>query len=205
MAAKKKPAKKPAAKRTGGRTDTMARDVVLRAFAVAYLRYGNATRAYREAVPNSQANDNTAAKEGHYLLYDERTQRYIDELRKRAAARAEATLAEWIANELRVTRFDIARIYDENGNVLPMAEIDADTRYAIQGVDVEEEKVEVRKAGESTEIVTRTRLKRIRIQSKDGAQDRLGKHLGAYLRDNEQKSATYEEVLRALHGEPDNR
>lgn len=216
-AAKKKPAKKAAAKRTGGRTDTASRDVVCRTFAAAYLRYGNATRAFREAVPHSQANDNTAYKEAHYLLYDERTQRYIDELRKRAAARVEATLAEWIANELRIARFDPARLFDADGSLLPVAEMDPDTRFAIQAVDVEEEKVE-RHEDEGVQVVTRTRVKKIKAHAKDGAQERLGKHLGAYLRDNEQQNVmtqllakvpaaqlgVLEEILRGCGGNAGN-
>jgi phage terminase small subunit len=206
-AAKTKPAKAPAkkatAKRTGGRSDTMSRDVVCQRFALAYMRYGNAVRAFREAVPNSQANDGTARKEAFTILHDERTQKCIDELRTRAATRAEATLAEWISNELRIARFDPARMFDEDGNLLALSDMDPDTRFAIQSIDVDEEKVEVHKAGADTEIVKRTRVRKIKFHSKDGAQERLGKHLGAYQKDNQQKSETYEELLKALHGQPD--
>ena len=215
-AAKKKPAKKAAkkpvvsaqaaAKRKAGkngRTDSVNRDARCRVFAAAWLQYGNQVRAYREAVPESTSNDVTARKEAWLLFHDERTQKCIDELRAAACRRTEATLSEWIANELRLTRFDPARLRDHKGNLLPLDEIDPDTRYCIESVEFEEEQVEVTKLGE-TEIVRRTRVKKIKAHSKHQAQDRLGKYLGAYERDNEQKSASYEEVLRALHGQPDN-
>lgn len=165
----------------------MSRDVVCRAFALSYLRYGNATRAFREAVPNSQANDNTAHKAAYELLHDERTQRHIDDLRLRLASRSEATLSEWVANDLRLARSDPARLVDEDGHALPLAEIDPDTRHAIQGIDLVEEKVETTKLGE-TEIVRRTRVRKIRLHAKDGAQDRLARYLGAYKTDNEQQN-----------------
>ena len=203
-AAKKKPAKKaPAKKRIGGRTDTVSRDACCRTFAAAWLQYGNQLRAYREAIPNSQANDFTARKEAWKLFHDERTQKHIDDLRAAACARSTATLSEWIANELRITRFDHARLLDAEGNALPLDQIDPDTRFCLESIEFEDEQVEVTKLGE-TEIVRRTRIKKYKAHSKHQAQDRLGKYLGAYERDNEQKSASYEEVLRALHGQPDN-
>lgn len=196
-AAKKRPAKKPvvsaqaAAKRRAGRngrTDSVNRDARCHAFAAAWLQYGNQVRAYREAVPESTASHETARKEAHKLFHDERTQLYIDELRKRAAARAEATLAEWVANELRLARSDPARLFDVDGHLLPISEIDADTRHAIQAIDVEEEKVDVTNADDGTVTTTRTRVKKVKLHSKDGAQDRLGKYVGAYQRDNEQQN-----------------
>lgn len=211
-AAKKKPAKKaakkpgpvtPAKKRVGGRSETISRDVACRVMADAWLRYGNLVRAYREAVPNSQGNDGTVKKEAYRLYHDERTQKHIDQLRAAACARSTATLSEWIANELRLTRFDPARLRDHEGNLLPLEEMDPDTRYCIESIDLEEEQIETTKLGK-TDIVRRTRVKKIKVHSKHQAQERLGKHLGAYERDNEQKSATYEEVLKALHGQPDN-
>lgn len=210
-AAKKKPAKK---KRIGGRTDTMSRDACCRTFAASWLQYGNQLRAYREAVPNSQANDGTARKQAWKLYHDERTQKHIDELRKRAAARAEATLAEWIGNELKLARSDPARLFDVDGHLLPIAEIDPDTRHAIQAIDIEEEKTEV---SDDDGVVTtvRSRVKKVKLHSKDGAQDRLGKYVGAYQRDNEQQNivtqllakvpaenlAMLEELLRGCSGD----
>lgn len=170
-----------------GRAGSASRDVVCRHFAEVYLRHGNALRAYREAMPHSKANDNTACKEASKLLHDERTQLYIDRLREAACRRAEAKLSEWIANELRIVRYDPARLFDEVGNLMPIAEMDPDTRFAIQSIDVEEEKVE-RHESDGVQVVTRTRVKKIKAHSKDGAQDRLGKHLGAYQKDNEQNA-----------------
>jgi hypothetical protein len=187
VAAKKKPAKKAVKKRTGGRTDTMSRDVVCHAFALAYLRYGNAVRAFRESVPNSQANRSTAAKEAHKLLHDERTQQHIETLRQRMAARTDATLSEWISNELRLARSDPARLFDEVGVLMPIAEIDPDTRHAVQSIDVEDEQVETT-VNDKTTIVRRTRVKKIKLHSKDGAQDRLARYLGAYKQDNDQQN-----------------
>lgn len=199
-AAKKKPAKKAAkkpvvsaqavAKRKAGRNgraDSVQRDARYLVFAAAWLRYGNNVRAYREAVPETQANDETVRKEAWKLFHDERTQAHIDELRKRAAARAEATLAEWVANELKLARSDPARLFDDEGHLLPIAEIDPDTRHAIQAIDVEEEKTEVTEE-DGTLTTVRTRVKKVKLHSKDGAQDRLGKYVGAYQRDNEQQN-----------------
>lgn len=186
----------------GGRTDSVNRDAVCRVFAAAWMQWGNQVRAYREAIPGSTANDATLRKEAWNLFHDERTQHHIDQLRKAACKRAEATLSEWLANELRITRFDHARLLDHQGNPLPLEEVDPDTRFCLESVEFEEEQIEVTRLGE-TEIVRRTRVKKYKAHSKHQAQDRLGKHLGAYERDNEQKSATYEEVLKALHGQSD--
>ncbi len=187
----------------GGRTDSVNRDAVCRVFATAWLQWGNQLRAYRDAVPHSVGSHETQRKEAFKLFHDERTQKHIDQLRAAACARSTATLSEWIANELRITRFDHARLLDAEGNALPLDQIDPDTRFCLESIEFEDEQIEVTKLGE-TEIVRRTRIKKYKAHSKHQAQDRLGKYLGAYERDNEQKSASYEEVLRALHGQPDN-
>lgn len=195
----------------------MSREVVCRTFAAAYLRFGNSVRAFREAVPNSQANQNTASKEAFGLLHDPRTQAWIEKFRAAACERAEATLAEWIANELRLARSDPARLFDDDGTLLPISEIDPDTRHAIQSMDVEEERIDVTENGDTVTTV-RSRVKKIKLHSKDGAQDRLAKYVGAYQRDNEQQNivtqllakvpaanlATLEDLLRGCGADASN-
>lgn len=169
-------------------------DEKIRRFALAYVRTGNASLSYRMTLEDPRSPSTaTASNEGWKLLHDERTQAFLTKLRERAAEKAATSLGEWLANELRIARFDPARLFDEEGNLLPIQDIDPDTRAVIQQIDVVEE---VSADG------TITRVKKIKLHSKDGAQDRLAKHLGAYNKDNEQKRVPYEDALRLLHGLP---
>lgn len=204
MATKK--TKKPAA----GRSDWRApwSPDKFRRFAALYLQYGVATRAYIETT-GSQGNPATVNKCAHEKLHDPRTQEALTKLRNKAADLAATSLQEWISNELKIARFDIGRLFDADGHLLDLQDMDADTRAAIVAIDIEDEKVSVETEGD---VVTtrRTRVKRIKGHSKDGSQDRLARYLGAYEKDNDQQNpvmrlvemvpaeglATIEELLR---------
>lgn len=152
--------------------------------AEAYLRRGNAAGAYREVTGSTGSND-TCSAEGKKRLRSVQGQQALAELRTRAADRAATSVQEWVANELKLARFDVARVFDENGHLLALHDIDPDTRAAIQSIEIEEERVEKAVEG-GVEVVVRTRVKKVRTHSKDGAQERLARHLGAYEKDNEQ-------------------
>jgi phage terminase small subunit len=159
----------------------------LRRFTLAYVQLGNAGLAYYAIVNRCTANAATARREGHRLLQDERAHDLVMKLRDKAADKAATSVADWLANELKIARFDIARLFDENGNLLPLSEIDPDSRAAIQSIEVEEEKVEAA-VRNGVDVIVRTRVKKIRLHSKDGAQERLGRHLGVFRHDHEQQN-----------------
>lgn len=173
----------------------------LRRFAVAWLRYGNNAMAYRQSAidgaPN--ASTHTATSEGFKMLHDERTARFIARLREEAFEKASTSLAEWIFNELRLARFDPARLFDEHQQLLPIHEIDPDTRAALQSIEIEERAPGLAVAGDGTPTLAPTRIKKVKAHSKDGSQERLARYLGAYEKDNKQQN-TFERLLALVHG-----
>lgn len=162
----------------------------LRRFAISWLRHGDLATAYFESAScgGSNAKVGSARVEGCRMLRDPRTQAELTKVRMRAAKHAETTLGEWLGTELKITRFDPAWLFDENGNVLALQDMDPNARAAIKSIEVEEERIEKLSVG-GEPIVRRTRIKKIKLHAKDGAQARLARYLGAYNRDNEQQSS----------------
>jgi hypothetical protein len=206
--------KRVKAMRTGGKTrrSNYGEDR-LRRFAIAWLRSGNLASAYRESAigRTSRAKASSARVEGHRMLHDPRTQEKLAELRNRALQRAATSVGEWLKNELTISRFDPAWLFDESGNILPIHEIQPEARAAIRSIEVTEERVESVNSEGGQTVTVRSHVKKIRMQSKDGAQERLARYLGAYNRGNDQEHpiaqlinalsceslAALEEVLRA--------
>lgn len=86
---------------------------------------------------------------------------------ERTSITAEKVLREYA----RIAFFDAAKLFDEEGDPLRIHDIDADTRAAIAGLDVQEM---------YEESVNTGRIKKYRIANKLGALDSVAKHLGMF-------------------------
>lgn len=196
-AVKKPAAKKPAPAKKAERqaTGTPAREIVspitgLSArealFVLEYMKDQNATRSAKAV----GYKDTRAAEEaGRRLLLK---QPVIDALASLMKERADRLRVEHITLERtlleigRIAYFDQAKIYGEEGELLSPANMDEDTRRAIASVEVE------RLYDGKESIGTTTKVK---AHPKGPALDMLMKHLGGYLKDNEQRGNVLKELL----------
>ena len=82
----------------------------------------------------------------------------------------------------RLAFFDIRKIYDENNNLKAVKDFDDDSAAAVAGIEVYEEFDGV---GKDREHVGNTM--KVKIHNKVASLDALGKYLGLFGRDNDQK------------------
>ena len=139
-----------------------------------YLIDLNATRAYKVAYPKVKK-DHTATVNGNRLLTNADIQNYISEKMKKREERTEVT-QDMIINELaKIAFLDISNLYNENGGLKKIQDIDENTRRAISSLETFEE---FEGYGEDREKVGDT--KKVKLIDKTKALELLGKHLGMF-------------------------
>jgi hypothetical protein len=148
-------------------------------FAKEYVRTGNATAAWKAAFPQSRAEYNSQRASAWKMLNAPKTQDIIDRLRAKSFERHKNTLQEIIAENLSIVRFDPARIFDDDGKLLPWEDIDPADRRCISEVKIDED---VDEDGHVSRTIT------VKRQERGQALDRLARMLGAYAKDNAQKT-----------------
>lgn len=144
-------------------------------FAATYVANGeNGTQAAIAAGFAEKSAHVTAAR----LLKDAKVLKRIEKSRGRAVERAQLTADEVLLSLARDLRFDPAKLYHQDGRMKALHELDADTRLALRGVEVDQilqEKV----------LVGRT--VKVKFPEKTAAREQGMKHFGLYEKDNRQK------------------
>lgn len=139
-------------------------------FADEYLIDRNATRAYKMAYPKVKSDD-VAAVNGNRLLRNAKVEEYVQERLEKAQERTEVTLDRVIKEYARIAFFDPRKMFDENGNPVPLTEMDDDTVAVIAGLDV----LEIC-SDEKTGYMAY--IKKYKLANKLEALKALGEHLG---------------------------
>jgi hypothetical protein len=147
-------------------------------FAKEYVRTGSASKAWIAAFPQSIAQDNSRRASACRLLAKPQTQALIERLRARSFERHKNTLEEIIAENLNIVRFDPARIFDD-GKLKAWEDIDPADRRCISEVKIDES---VDQEGRLSRTIT------VKRQERNKALDSLARMLGAYAKDNAQKT-----------------
>lgn len=143
-------------------------------FCVLYVKYNNATRAAIEA-GYSQA---SAYQIGHENLSKLEISDRIAELTANSLKRTYISADKVLQELARIAFANPKDYYDENGEMIPIHELSDDAAAAIAGVQV----TKLDKFG-------RVRLDP-KLSDKKAALTDLGKHVGLYEKDNQQKSQT---------------
>lgn len=100
-----------------------------------YLIDFNATRAYKVAYPNCKK-DETASAAGSRMLGNVKVKEYIAEKQKEMQERTEITQYRIIRELSNIAFFNIKDIYNENGTLKKVTELDDETARAISGVKI---------------------------------------------------------------------
>lgn len=101
-------------------------------------------------------------------------------------------LREWA----RIAFFDSRKLYERDGSLKPLHELDDDTAAALTGLDVQEL---WGGAGEDRQVIGV--LKKWRAASKEKALDALSKHKNLYAVDNEGKVQPFAQALAGFIGQ----
>lgn len=148
-------------------------------FAHEYMIDRNATRA---AIACGYGVKN-ARDSGHNTLHRPEVQALIQKLEAERLDRLKMTADEVLVGLARVAKFDVRKLYDENGNLKPVSELDDDTALAVAGIEVE---IRHERAGEDQPPVM-VETKKIKASDRMKALNDLGRHHGLFEKDNKQQ------------------
>jgi len=144
-------------------------------FAEAYIANGgNASEAAKSAGYSAK----TAGVTGCRLLKDVQVQSILGERQKALANKYELTAEAIIKSIAQDLHFDPANLFNGDGSVKAVAEMDADTRMALVSI-------ETLQLGDADSPAI---IRKIKWATKHQAREQAMKHLGMFEQDNKQKS-----------------
>ncbi len=164
-----------------------------------YLIDLNATRAYKVAYKKCKS-DLTARTNGSKLLTNTNIQTYISEKQKEIEQRTEVTQDMVIKELSKIAFLDIRKLYNNEGGLKNIQDIDSDTAGAINSIESVEE---FDGYGEDKEQIGYT--KKIKLSEKTKALELLGRHLGLFndkldinVKEKEEKKNAISDILNQM-------
>lgn len=139
----------------------------------------------------------TAKQIAYNLLQDEDVEAYLSALREEAAKKHGVTKDRIIAEYAKIAFFDIREIYDTDGGLIHVKQLDDTSAGAIASIKSTEEWGE---DDDGNKIIIGTN-KEVKIFDKIRALQDLGKHLGLFEKDNDQKK---NQAILTMFELPDN-
>lgn len=129
---------------------------------------------------------NTVWNEASKLADRPKVAARIEELSAIVAKRAQKQsniTTDWLTERWRrIAEFDARKLFDEDGKLKRIVDLDDDTAYVISSVDVSLTKMQGRDRDEVIEEVT----KKVRMWDKGKALENIGRHIGYYNEDTSQ-------------------
>jgi len=126
----------------------------------------------------------TAKQSGYQVLQREDVQEYLAKLRENYSSKHGVTRDRLIEEYAKIAFFDIREIYDVDGGLVHVKQLDDKSAGAIASIKSTEEWGE---DDEGRKVVVGTN-KEVKIFDKIRALQDLGKHLGLFEKDNSQKT-----------------
>lgn len=161
-------------------------------FAKAFIANGgNATQAAIAAGYSQK----TAHQQGCRLLKDVKVAELVEADRRKAITSADITVERVLQEVGRLAFADVRKLFDEQGSLKKLHELDDDSAAALASVEVYEEFIS---EGGKREKVGET--KKVKMWDKGAALEKLMKHFGLYERDNKQKADALGELLSQVDG-----
>ncbi len=151
-------------------------------FADEWLIDRNGTRAWKVAYPNI-SNDNMAATQASIAIRKLKIKSYIDAKLELIQERAEIN-QDWVLERLkRLTEYCISDFFNDDGTMKSFSEIPKDKLYAIGGFKQSHKTIT---KGDELDITDR--IKEFKLSNKRNVLNDIGRHLGMFAKDNEQKN-----------------
>jgi phage terminase small subunit len=163
------------------------------AFCHAYVELQNKSAAYREAYDAENMADRTIGVKAHNMLKQEKIRVLCDSLRAETYERNRATLDEIVHDLSQMVRFDIADLYDENGDLKNIHDMPINARKMIQAVDVE-----ALYDGYGQDKVQIGQTKKLKLLNRLDVLEKLMKYFDGYNAHNKSKSPTNQIMIVQL-------
>ena len=126
--------------------------------------------AYRAAFNCAKSKPETIIKRASELMTSGEVSGRVKELQGRSASRAELTAERVLREVSRLAFFDIRKIFNEDGTLKKIWELDDDTAAGIAGIEA----IDI--GGEGQLMIS----KKFKVADKNAALEKLCKHLGLY-------------------------
>lgn len=139
------------------------------------VELGVLSHAYRQVYDCSESSDIVIRKESSLLFKLPHIKERVNQLNAMMLERMAVTVERVVAEYAKIAFFDIRKIYDAKGNLLPISELDDFTAGAITQVGVEE-----LYEGYGRDRQNTGQLKTIMMANKKSALDSLAKYLGMF-------------------------
>ena len=143
-----------------------------------YLESGLAIQALRES-KYSIKDDNQASTRAAEVLHRPRVQKYLQKKRAKQAERLEISSDRVRLEMARIATFDIRKLYDEEGNLKPVHELDDDTAAVVAGIEYQEI-VDRQGSKKAKNKALKGYLKKIKLWSKDKQLENLARHFNMF-------------------------
>jgi phage terminase small subunit len=147
-------------------------------FALRYVELGNASEAYRQSYDAQSMKPESVWAEASRTMANPLVASMIMELQGEHRARHGITVDRVLREYGKLAFLDIRKAFDENGNLIPIHELDDDTAAAISGLEVDKKVSKM--TDENGEPMVESYLHKIKLSDKKGALDSLAKSLGLF-------------------------
>lgn len=165
------------------------------AFAHAYITNGKNGKQAAIAAGFSPRSAETRASE---LVRDRDVAAIIAEATKRAAAESGLTVERTLREVARLAYADPRKLYDEDGNLIPIHLLDDDTAATIASVEVVEMAGGAKVGGDAGVEHVVMHTKKVKTWDKNAALEKAMKYHGLYEADNKQKPPMLPPVLNIV-------
>ena len=170
-----------------------AEDARRERFCLEYMVDYNGAQAYMRSGYEVKDAD-VAASAASRMLRDDRVSQRIAVLEAEAFEALGINKFRVLRERSRIAHVDPAKIFDENGDILPIPQIDPDTRAAISSV-----KTVTTRRGRGEDAAVEV-SREIKFWDKNAAGSDLMKHRGLFEEDNAQKTDPVRALLEAIDG-----
>lgn len=125
----------------------------------------------------------TARVKASQILATDEAEEYLNKQREKAQKRTNITVDRVLNEYAKIAFFDVRQVFGNDGELLPIHQIDDSTAGAINSIESIEEWGE----DDNGDRVVIGTLKKVKVTDKVRALDSLSKHLGIFEKDNSQK------------------
>ena len=150
-------------------------------FAIEYLVDLNATQA---AIRAGYSNNGQSAEvQGCMLLRNPKVNKYIQKRREKLSVKAEIN-EEWVLKRYKLLAdYNVYDFFQDDGELRPLSTIPKEKLYAVCGIKVAKRIT----TQTDLEAIEKTIIQEFKLPDKRAVLDSIGKYLGMFEKDNEQK------------------
>lgn len=158
-------------------------------FCQKYVEFGNESEAYRQVYNASKMLDKSINEKACVLRKSVKVSARIADLQKDAKKRNDVTIDRIIQELKLISFFDPKELYNNDGSMKEIKDMTEEVRRAIAEIKVEELIINAKVSKKKTSV---------KMYSKLDSIEKFAKHLGFYLKDNEQRGRSAAELFADL-------